>query len=223
MPNKSKIKKINIFSYFIMAQRESYSQLGQDLAVVRHYQGMREGFFVEVGAYDGIALSNTYLLETQYAWSGICIEPIPEKYEKLVKNRKAICSNKALYSMSGLELVFDNATDAMLSGISSHIDCHKHIVNRSKKQITVETLTLTDLLDQHNAPKFIEYMSLDTEGSELEILRGLDFNRYQFGLIDLETNYVEPRRSQIRHLLTSNGYDFLRQNQFDDVYVLKKA
>tara|TARA_R110000868_G_scaffold130812_5_gene340668 strand:+ start:2094 stop:2711 length:618 start_codon:yes stop_codon:yes gene_type:complete len=204
-----------------MAQRETYSQLGQDLAVVKHYAGMREGFFVEVGAYDGIALSNTYLLETQYAWKGICAEPIPEKYEQLVKNRKAICSNKALYSMSGLELVFDSAADAMLSGISHHIDCHKHIVNRSKKQITVETITLTDLLDQHNAPKFIEYMSLDVEGSELEVLRGLDFIKYKFGLIDLEHNYVEPRRSQIRHLLTSNGYDYFGANQFDDMYRLK--
>jgi FkbM family methyltransferase len=198
------------------------SVFGQDSKVIDDvYKHKKNGYFVEIGAYDGIALSNTYLLETQYAWSGICIEPIPEKYEQLVKNRKAICSSKALYSMSGLELVFDNATDAMLSGISSHIDCHKHIVNRSKKQITVETLTLTDLLDQHNAPKFIEYMSLDVEGSELEVLRGLDFNRYQFGLIHTEHNYCEPRRSQIRHLLTSNGYEYIGANQFDDEYKLK--
>jgi len=204
-----------------MAQRESYSQLGQDLAVVKHYQGQREGYFVEVGAYDGIALSNTYLLETQYAWKGICIEPIPNQFEKLIKNRIAICSNKALYSTSGLELVFDSAADAMLSGISKHIDAHKHVVDRNKVQIKVQTQTLTDLLDENDAPRFIEYMSLDTEGSELEILRGLDFKRYQFGLIDIETNYVEPRRTQIRHLLTNNGYDFLRQNQFDDCYKLK--
>lgn len=204
-----------------MIQKKTYSQLGQDLAVVKHYNEMRKGFFVEVGAYDGITLSNTYLLETQYEWKGICSEPISEKYQELVKNRTAICSNKALYSKSGLKLIFDNATEAMLSGISSHIDCHKSTVDKSKKQITVETITLTDLLDQHKAPKFIEYMSLDTEGSELEILRGLDFNRYNFGLIDIEHNYVEPRRSEIRHMLIDNGYHYIGANKFDDRYCIK--
>jgi FkbM family methyltransferase len=68
----------------------------------------------------------------------------------------------------------------MLSGISSHINAHKHVVNKNKSQIIVETISLTDLLDLYKAPAFIEYLSLDTEGSELEILKGLDHTKYTF-------------------------------------------
>jgi hypothetical protein len=82
----------------------------------------------------------------------------------------------------------------------------------------VKTLTLTDLLDKAKAPSFIDYLSLDTEGSEFEILRATDFSRYTFGLIDVEHNFVEPRRTEIRNLLLSHGYVYLRENQFDDSY-----
>ena len=82
------------------------------------------------------------------------------------------------------------------------------------------TITLNDLLEQSNAPLYIDYLSLDTEGSELEILKSVDFSRYKFGIIDVEHNFVEPRRSQIRNLLESNGYKFNVENNFDDNYIL---
>jgi len=80
------------------------------------------------------------------------------------------------------------------------------------------TITLNDLLEKTNSPLFIEYLSLDMEGSELEILKSVDLKKYTFGLIDVEHNYVEPRRSQIRELLTSNGYHYVRENKWDDSY-----
>jgi hypothetical protein len=73
-------------------------------------------------------------------------------------------------------------------------------------------------LEKYNAPLFIDYLSIDTEGSELEILKSVDLQKYKFGLIDVEHNYQEPRRTQIRELLTLNGYEFIRQNKFDDCY-----
>ena len=70
----------------------SFSQLGQDLAVVEFYKGKEGGYFVEVGASDGIELSNSFLLETKYKWKGICCEPIPLRFQKLVVNRpNSIC------------------------------------------------------------------------------------------------------------------------------------
>ena len=128
-----------------------YSQLGQDLEVLSFYKNKQNGYFVEIGASDGIKLSNTYLLETKYNWKGICAEPIPDKYKLLCKNRKnSHCSDYALYNESNLELQFDIANDYdLLSGISSHIDCHKNAVNKNKKQITVKTITLNDLLDTY--------------------------------------------------------------------------
>lgn len=77
---------------------------------------------------------------------------------------------------------------------------------------------MNDLLEKSNAPLFIDYLSLDTEGSELEILKSVDLQKYTFGLIDVEHNFVEPKRSQIRDLLTSNSYHYIRENNHDDCY-----
>lgn len=198
----------------------SYSQLGQDLEVIKFYNNKENGFFIEIGASDGIILSNTYLLERQYKWSGICCEPIPNNFTKLVKNRpNSICYDKAVYNSSGLTLNFDIANNYdLLSGISSHIDTHKSAVDVNKKTIQVQTISLLDVLNDAKAPSFIEYMSLDTEGSELEILKNFDFEKYTFGLIDVEHNYKEPRRTEIKNLLLTKGYIYKGENKWDDMY-----
>jgi FkbM family methyltransferase len=200
----------------------SFSQIGQDLEVIKFYNNKENGFFIEIGASDGINLSNTYLLETQYKWKGICCEPIPYNFEKLVKNRpNSICYDEAVYSNSGLTLNFDishSIYSDLLSGISEHIDIHKAIVDENKETIQVKTISLLDVLNNANAPSFIEYMSLDTEGSEFEILKNFDFEKYTFGLIDVEHNYVEPRRSEIKNLLLSKGYIYKGENNWDDMY-----
>jgi FkbM family methyltransferase len=196
----------------------SYSQLGQDLEVVKYYN---QGYFIEIGASDGIELSNTYLLETKYNWSGICCEPIPSKFKQLVKNRPhSKCYQEAVYHKSGLSVTFDIAeVSSLLSGITEHIDAHKHTVDKMKTVIQVQTITLMDVLEKANAPSFIEYMSLDTEGTELEILKPFDFDKYTFGLIDVEHNYMEPRRTDIRNLLLSKGYVYKGENKWDDMYI----
>jgi len=199
----------------------SYSQIQQDLKVLEFYKLKTNGFFVDIGAADGIELSNTYLLESGANWKGICVEPNPNNYSKLIVNRPtAICCDKAIYNKTGLTLDFDIAHNGQLqSGISSDIiEGWKPFVDSNKSTIKVQTLLLTELLDQNNAPTFIEYLSLDTEGSEYEILKNFNFNKYIFGLIDVEHNYEELRRSKIRELLLANGYIFIGQNYFDDCY-----
>ena len=143
-----------------------------------------------------------------------------QKFEKLVKNRQdSICYKEAVYNQSGLILAFDicNSCD-LLSGISDHIDAHKLTVDNNKKTVHVETISLLDVLKKSNAPSFIEYMSLDTEGSEFEILKNFDFEKYTFGLIDVEHNFMEPRRTEIRNLLLSKGYIYKGENNWDDMY-----
>ena len=198
----------------------SRSQLGQDLEVVKFYNKKEGGFFIEIGASDGMNLSNTHLLEMQYKWKGICCEPIPSNFEKLVKNRpNSVCYNEAVYNQSGLTLTFHIANNFdLLSGISDHIDKYKSSVDANKTVIQVQTISLLDVLDKANAPSFIEYMSLDTEGSEFEILKNFDFGKYTFGLIDVEHNFIEPRRTEIKNLLLSNGYIYKGANNWDDMY-----
>ena len=198
----------------------SYSQINQDKNVVDFYKAKTSGYFVDIGAYDGIALSNTYALE-KLGWKGICAEPLVSRFNDLIKNRTAHCCDLAVYHTSDLDVFFDIEGDSgMLSGINIHIDAHKYTVNKNKKTITVKTISLNDLLERYNAPNFIEYLSLDTEGSEFEILKNLDFSKWKFGLIDVEHNGIEPRRTMIRKLLCSNGYKYIGPNHFDDSYQL---
>ena len=121
-----------------------------------------------------------------------------DKFNLLCINRpNSFCCDNAVYNESNKKVVFDIANSYdLLSGIQSHIDCHKRTVNVNKTEIIVTTITLNDLLYKSNAPLFIEYLSLDTEGSEFEILKSVDFNKYKFGLIDVEN----------REDLTSNIY-----------------
>jgi FkbM family methyltransferase len=204
---------------------KSYSQIGQDLAVLNYYNKKRNGYFVEVGASDGIAFSNTYLLEKDFDWKGICVEANPIKFKQLCRYRPtAVCVENAVFSHSGMRVKFDVNFFDLLSGISSYVSKKKKRwvtdFKNSSSEISVTTISLTDLLSNANAPAFIEYLSLDTEGSEFEILKTHDFSKYKFGLIDVEHNFIEPTRTNIRNLLTSNGYQYIGENYFDDRYKL---
>jgi FkbM family methyltransferase len=202
--------------------KKSYSQYEQDLAVLRFYKMKKNGFYLDIGAFDGVKLSNTYLLEKDYDWKGICVEPLPSRYEELVKSRpNSICVNNACYSQSHLTVPFFIANNfEMLSGISHCIDSfHVDEVNANKTEILVKTMKLNDILEQHGAPRFIEYLSLDTEGSEFEILKAVDFSKYTFGIIHVEHNYVEKNRSRIQQLLLANNYKYIRENHYDDCYM----
>lgn len=208
----------------------SKSQLNQDINVVTHYKDKQNGYFIEIGASDGISLSNTYILEKNYGWTGICVEPIPTEFLKLQQNRSCLCYDYAIYSTSNLLLPFAVKNFSMCSGLVNTLDnelvindvIYNRSVNHDLNQIiNVKTISFSDLLIKSDAPKFIEYLSIDTEGSELEILSSIDFNTYKFGMIDIEHNFVEPRRSKIRELLEKNNYIYNKENQFDDNYIYK--
>jgi FkbM family methyltransferase len=197
----------------------SHSQLGQDNKVVEIYKRKRDGYFVEIGASDGVEFSNTCMLEREFGWKGICVEPIEEEFEKLVVNRpNSICLKKAVFSESNRQLQFTIADCKFLSGITDCIDKWKeHTANG--RIVTVTTITVNDMLEQCGAPDFIDYLSLDTEGTEFEILKAIDFTKYRFGIIDLEHNYLEPKRSEMRAFLVSKGYVYNGENFVDDQYV----
>jgi FkbM family methyltransferase len=196
-----------------------FSQIKQDLNVLNFYKYKRNGYFVDIGANDGKYISNTYLLEKKYNWTGICIEPAPNEYDKLTKCRNCICENVALFNSSGKKLEFKIFNDSVYSGLSNTLMSHNDTINAEYETITLYTKTLTEILDRNNAPQFIEYLSLDTEGSEYDILLGLDTNKYQFGLIHVEHNYFQDIRTKIKDFLLENGYMYVRENEWDDIYI----
>jgi FkbM family methyltransferase len=204
------------------AYRSSKSQLGQDLLALIGSGAKNKGFFVEFGSADGVALSNSYLLENEFGWSGILCEPSRSWHEDLKRNRRCIVDTRCVYSRSGEQISFSENYIGELSGITEFTgDNHHGILDRTTTSYQVETISLLDLLKHHNAPKHIEFLSVDTEGSEFEILNAFDFSQYSFGAICVEHNYLE-NRSKVKQLLVSKGYRqvYPELSDFDDWFVL---
>jgi len=193
------------------------SQFGQDQHVINVFNQKQNGFFIEVGAYDGVSMSNTYLLEYQYGWKGICIEPNPTYFAQMVANRpNCINLSCAVFNEDNKEMSF---IDDKSGGCSGFVETNSHTHILHNPVITVTTKKLTTILEESNAPKFIDFLSLDTEGSEYEILNSHDFDKYIFGYICVEHNFIDSNRKKIRELLESKGYMFCRENNVDDDYI----
>lgn len=206
------------------AFKSSKSQLGQDLFAVIASGASKPGFFVEFGSADGITLSNSILLEKELGWSGILCEPGRSWHQDLKRNRSCILDTRCVYSKTGEQIGFSENYIGELSGITEFAgEGHHGILDRTVTSYQVETISLLDLLRHHNAPKHIEFLSVDTEGSEFEILHAFDFSKYSFGAICVEHNYLE-NRPKVKHLLEANGYRqvYPELSDFDDWYVLNE-
>jgi FkbM family methyltransferase len=200
---------------------KSKSQLSQDLFVLNELSFKSNGFFVEFGATNGLTLSNTYTLEKFYGWNGILAEPALCWQKELKINRDCFIENKCVWSVSHAKLNFNETMDPELSTINNFSNSDLHSISRKKSQTyEVETISLIDMLDKYNAPTHIDYLSIDTEGSELQILSTFDFDKYSFGVITVEHNYTSDRE-KIYELLTSKNYKRVHSNisKFDDWYV----
>lgn len=200
---------------------KSKSQIRQDLFVLSELNFKRNGFFVEFGATNGIGVSNTHLLEKEFGWIGILAEPAKCWHSDLRKNRNCSIETRCIWSSSDATLIFNEVANADLSTIENFSSNDDHREARKKgKTYEVKTISLLDLLDNFSAPKQIDYLSIDTEGSEFEILSHFDFDKYQFKVITCEHNFT-PMREKLYKLLTSKGYvrKFDDVSQFDDWYV----
>lgn len=197
------------------------SQIGQDTFALYSLNWKRGGYFVEFGATNGVDLSNTYLLEKGFGWKGILAEPAKVWHVDLKANRTASIDFDCVWSKSGEVLNFTVAQEAEYSTISSFTRKDAHESARSKGEIyAVKTISLNDLLERHGSPSKVDYLSIDTEGSELEILRAFDFNKYAISVITCEHNF-SSQRSEIYKLLTSYGFVrvFEGFSRWDDWYI----
>jgi hypothetical protein len=147
------------------------------------------------------------------------LSPPPSGLLPLPGPPNSTCSNSLIYSNSKVNKQFDICNkDKTFSGISDLLITHRGLVDKSKETISIETVSLMDILERYNAPSFIEYLSLGIEGGELEALKTFDFNKYTFGLINIKHNYLEPLRTNIRNLLKSNSYVHVKENKWVDYY-----
>jgi len=208
---------------------EFKSQHHQDEFIISYFKGKRNGVFVDIGAHDGITLSNTYVLEKELGWTGICIEPMPHQYKALVECRDCITCNCAIYDTNGTEkftmVDFDGYPD-MLSGITKDITpAHMTgILSESSrmgaklKYIDVQTRVLNEILEENEIYE-IDFMSVDVEGAELKVLNTVNFDKFHVKVIVFENGESSPH---VRDFLKSKGFVFHKRLGIDDVFVNPK-
>jgi len=211
-----------------MAAPRFYSQHGEDCLLWSFFDKQPTGFFVDVGAFDGRYVSNTYAFELM-GWKGICIEPHPVSYDILSSLRSATCLNVAC--------VADETTNSVtlfmeklgfLSGLLG--DRQDDVKRRYEKRglefdgfetVSVPATTLNHILSEHlprGAATEISFLSLDVEGTELDVLRGLDLKTFRPRVLLIETNSA-PEREALSAYLAAYGYIFARRLEVNSLYV----
>ena len=195
---------------------EGYSsQHGQDKYINEtFFKGREGGVFIDIGANDGVSLSNTLFFEKALKWDGLAIEPLPTTFEKLKANRGCTVVNACVNDVDGeVSFMAVDGYAEMLSGIvDRYDDRHMARIKREQEkrggsatQITVPGYKLSTLL-KDTPFQTIDYMNIDTEGSEFEILKSIDFKKIQVGIITVENNYNDTR---FRSHLDACGYDLV--------------
>jgi FkbM family methyltransferase len=188
----------------------SYSQFGEDLQIWECLDRQRTGFFVEVGANDPVRSSQSYFFELQ-GWHGVLVEPLAEKCAQLRAQRPSIrvfeVAAGAPEQRGRAEFVV--ATDDMLSGLWKRpwLEVAAHRI--------VEIRTLDDILAEVGAPR-IDLLSIDVEGTELDVLRGFDLGRHRPRVLLVEEHLD---RLCVYGYLREQGYRLVRRTGCNNWYV----
>ena len=203
-----------------------YSQYKQDEYIFNKFFKDKKGsgFFLEIGADDGVRFSNCKFFEETLNWNGIAIEARKGAYEKLISNRKCNCIHAVLSDVVENTKFLDIRGYGLgLSGLVNKYD-PRH-VNRIKQEvknpnnkgseiINVQTEKLNNILDKYNI-KNIDFLSIDTEGSELSILKTIDFNKYNIDVITIEDNYQDK---ELMNFFINRNYSFVKQIECDKIF-----
>src|SRR4030042_3270002 len=186
---------------------EYRSQVGQDKWVCEFFRNKRNGYFLDIGANDGVWISNTYYMEKELGWDGICIEAGLTPFLELKKNRKCICVNKFVSDKNGV-------TDF------AEINYNRTI---APGRFEIEEIRLDTLMGQYIIPDIIDYVSIDTDGNEYEILKKFPFNKHKVILWTIEHNYYlrkEPKEA-IKKIMNKHGYIIAIENVEDDGFIFE--
>ena len=191
-----------------------YSQENQDKYLEQNiFKGYKNGFFVDVGAHDGKTINNSLYFEETNNWKGICIEPIKNVFDTLLKNRPNIINlNCAVDEKDGTtDFIFNSGYTEMLSGIRKHYDDrHIHrlvneinVMGGATNLITVPTKKLSTIFSDNNV-KRVNYLSIDVEGAEGAVINSIDFNNVFIDVIGFENNYPDSSIKIIDYLKSLN-------------------
>lgn len=168
------------------------------------------GFYVEIGAFDGRKKNSTIILE-QAGWNGVCVEPTPKSFLQLQKNRNCRCENVAVWKEDGSKEYALYENDPAWNGIVDTLDqYHKDRLDQATIG-TVKTKTWNQLM----FPDKIDYLQLDVEGAELEILNCIDWRKQKITYICLEDNGSETGDRSYDNYMENLGYQPIVQQHVD--------
>uniref|UniRef100_A0A2P2I5J0 Protein Star-like n=1 Tax=Hirondellea gigas TaxID=1518452 RepID=A0A2P2I5J0_9CRUS len=186
-------------------QSEGQSRVIDDLL-----GGMRNGFYVECGAYTGDVLSNSLFFELDRGWEGLLIEPDDRNFNKLLsRNRKAWTANACLGA---------STTPANIMLLHLDNSYGSHIMSKSSEDVAAEVLHnhLTSLQIAHCFPLYsfllalnhttIDYFSLDVEGLEYKVLEAIPWDKVNIKTLSVEFNMAAEGKDPLVKLMTSHGY-----------------
>ena len=169
------------------------------------YINYRNGFYIECGANDGVNQSNTWYFEKTLGWKGLLIEPVEEVFDELKKNRskRNFFFKKALrpfsYKNKNVFLKINPKDSLSTRSTTDDID--------SRVQIKVQSSNLNFLLDKIKAPKIIDFFSLDVEGDEFQVLKGINFKKYTFSYILVESYELK----KLKNFLNNYNYKYVKK------------
>ena len=223
---KRKLDKVEILVEMLWLARlqgQSFNgQIGQDALAYALLKDKQDGFFVDIGAHDGISLSNSYLFE-KLGWRGICIEANPRTFATLQQNRQCNTYNLAIYSknIGHTNLTISSSDCSVLDTLEVNLtSTHRERMQGygALEKVSVPTATFDEVMQNHPEVSHVDFLSLDVEGGELEVLRGIDFDKHSFGVMTIEHNHTESKEL-VRQFLEERGYRALMQNSFDMMFV----
>ncbi|MEM7270742.1 MAG: FkbM family methyltransferase [Pseudomonadota bacterium] len=192
---------------------ETYSQTGQDLWVIGEvFNCAINGYFLDIGAHDGVNISNTYLLEKNHGWQGLLIEANPNTFKSLEANRSSKAVNTCLdYKEGEVEFALQ---DVVVNGgiVDPTLD---NASAEGAEVIKVKTRRLEDVLEECGAPANIHYMSIDVEGAEARILLDFNFEKYSFACMTIERPSL-----LLRQRLADLGYVLVREVPGQDCFYI---
>lgn len=201
-----------------------FSQYKQDEFIDKVlFNKKQNGFFIEIGAHDGISFSNSLFFEKNRNWEGICIEPNPTVFDKLVKNRNSINLNVCIgNSNDTVKFTQIVGCAEMLSGVSNKYDI-RHL-ERIKKEISINggeiksievQMVCLETISQING-RCIDFISIDTEGNEFDIVKSIDFKKICVRVLVIENNYNDKN---LAGFLRNKNYILIATLATDEVYI----
>jgi len=207
-----------------------FSQYGEDFLLWNFFDFKPQGFFIDIGAFDGIHLSNSYSFEL-LGWQGICVEPHPYYFKLCQQNRpNSICINSACGEVEQHKAILHVDNTGLFSslrtiGDEENITGHFGLLKDIKIEIDtieVDIISLNSVLEKFQPEHPIDFVSIDVEGAELDVLRGFNIEKYKPRVVVIETNNDEAVR-EINAYLQSVGYIFARKTNANSLYVTTHA